>query len=409
MTRSLPAHADVVVVGGGVLGASAAFHLRELGREVLLLDRGPVGAEASSQGAGFLCSIRPKQSSAQIVRYSTEFYSRFHERTGYDIDLHPTGGIRVALGDEWFATLRGEAATGRSIGVETDELSPADLAEGLPAFDLRGAVGGTFTPFEGYITWTRDAAVGLARGAARRGGDIRTGEEVSGVEPVAGSGFDVVATSGRVRAATVVLAANAWLWPLLRDLAIPLCAYPIHHQLGVYDIPAGILPTMPTVRIGERDLYLRHEAGGLMVGGVGSDPPSPATDDAAEAFGLAAVRTHGHVYEAMLRRAIPFVPALDGAICIREQRGLLMVAPDLEPLLGELLPGLFVMTADLRGIQSGPGLGKLVAELIATGEPEWDPTPYRPDRFAELARDPEAVRLAATNALRPALYSVAPA
>ena len=91
---------------------------------------------------------------------------------------------------------------------------------------------------------------------------------------------------------------------------------------------------------------------------------------------------------------------MQDAICIREQRGLLVVAPDLEPMLGEILPRLFVATADLRGIQSGPGLGLMLAQLITSGESEWDARPYRPDRFAELARQPERVREAAVNGIR---------
>jgi glycine/D-amino acid oxidase-like deaminating enzyme len=103
----------------------------------------------------------------------------------------------------------------------------------------------------------------------------------------------------------------------------------------------------------------------------------------------------------MRARAAIFVPELAAASVIREQRGLAVVAPDLEPMLGEILPRLFVATADLRGIQSGPGLGLMLAQLIASGESEWDPRPYRPDRFGDLAADPERVREAATNGIRP--------
>ena len=401
LSAPLPSHAEVVVVGGGVLGSSTAFHLAGFGREVLQLERGPLASETSSQGAGFLCSIRPKRSSAQIVRYSTDFYTRFREETGFDVDIHLTGGIRVALTDAWLDELRIDAATGRSIGVETDELTGAEVRRRLPSFALAEAVGGLFTPLEGYVTATREAAIGLARGAERRGSTLRTYEEVLGVQPLASGGWAVEAASGVVRAESVVLATNAWLWPLLRRLDIPFAAYPLHHQLAVYDLPDVVDPSLPTVRITERDLYLRHEVGGLMVGGVGDDPPSPAPDAPDEAFDLTSVRPERGFLEAMRRRASPFVPGIADAPVIREQRGLCVTAPDLEPLLGPLAPGLFVMTADLRGIQSGPGLGLMLAQLIAHGESEWDPAPFRPDRFGDLARDPARVREAATNGLRP--------
>lgn len=398
---TLPSHAEVVVVGAGVLGSATTFHLAGLGRDVLQLERGPLASETSSQGAGFLCSIRPKRPSAEIVRYSTEFYLRFTEHTGFDIDLHPTGGIRVALTRDWLDEIRIDADTGRSIGVETTELTPGELADRLPGFDVAGAVGGLFTPLEGYVTATRDAAIGFARGAVRRGGSLRTYEEVTAVRPLPGRGFEVTATSGTVRAETVVLATNAVLWPLLRRLGIPFAAYPIHHQCAVYDTPSAVIPAMPTVRIAERDLYIRREVGGLLIGGVGDDPASPPSASPDAAFDIVSVAPDRRGLEAMRARASAFVPELAAAAVIREQRGLAVVAPDLEPMLGELLPRLFVVTADLRGIQSGPGLGLMLAQLIATGETEWDPRPFRPDRFGGLAADPERVRQAATDGIRP--------
>ena len=383
-----------------MLGSATAFHLAGMGHTVVQLERGPLASEASSQGAGFLCSYRPRRSSAQILHYSTRFYHRFRDETGFDVDLHPTGAVRVALAETWLGELRVEAGMGRSIGVDTHELTPREVAALLPGIRIRDAIGGFFTPEEGYVTATRDAAIGLARAAARRGADLRTYEEVQSVVPLASGGFDVIATSGRIRAETVVLATNAALWPLLRRVGIPLAAWPIHHQLAVYDIAGGVEPSLPTIRIVERDLYVRHEIGGLLVGGVGADPQSPAPASPDDAFDLANVHTDRQRLQAARERAVPFVPELDSAACIREQRGLLMVAPDLEPMAGEILPRLFVATADLRGIQSGPGLGLLLAQLISTGESEWDARAYRPDRYRDLAGHPERVREAAVNGLR---------
>lgn len=401
MSTALPSHVEVVIVGAGVLGSAAAFHLAGMGRDVLVLERGPLASETSSQGAGFLCSIRPRRSTARYLHYSSRFYHRFTEETGYEVDLHRTGAVRVALTERWLNELRIEAATGREIGVETHELSPREVADRLPGIDVSHAIGGLFTPEEGYVTSTREAAIGLARGAARRGASVRTYEAVESVVPLAGGGFDVIAASGRVRAETVLLAANAGLWPFLRRLGLSLAAWPVHHQLAVYDIAAGVDPGLPTVRITERDLYIRREVDGFLVGGVGSDPPAPAPAAPDAAFDLASVAPDRARLEHARARASAFIPELEQAITIREQRGWTMVAPDLEPLLGEILPRLYVATADLRGIQSGPGMGLMVAQLISTGQSEWDPSPYRPDRFGDLAADPARVRQAAIDGIRP--------
>ncbi|MBM4409510.1 MAG: FAD-binding oxidoreductase, partial [Chloroflexi bacterium] len=90
MNAPLPSHAEVVIVGAGVLGSATAFHLAGMGRQPLVLERGPLASETSSQGAGFLCSIRPRRSTAQYLHYTSLFYHRFHEETGYDVDFHPT-------------------------------------------------------------------------------------------------------------------------------------------------------------------------------------------------------------------------------------------------------------------------------------------------------------------------------
>src|SRR4051812_37690404 len=110
----IPERSDIVVIGAGVLGASTAFHLARMGREVVLIDRGPLGAETSSQGAGFLCSVRPTVASARIVSGSTKFYERFEEETGYAIDLHMHGGVRVAFNETWHRSLVAEAEASRS-------------------------------------------------------------------------------------------------------------------------------------------------------------------------------------------------------------------------------------------------------------------------------------------------------
>ena len=400
-TADLPKRAEIVVVGGGVLGASAAFHLRRLGREVMLLDRGPIGAETSSQGAGFLCSHRSSVSSTRLVAYSTEFYVHFEEETGYKVDLHMTGGLRVAVGADILATLRADAVIAREAGIDVAEATAADMARLVPSMDLSTAIGGTFVVREGYVTATRDAAIGMARAAAKHGAMVRTHVEVRNVLARDGGGFDLDTADGWVHADKVVLAANAGAWPLTRRMGGgPYPSYPMLHECAVYSLPADVPYGMPTVRIGERDLYIRYEAGGLMIGGVGQNVDGPPTSAEEAAFFLNRIESEPSEIRAARERARQFVPGIDQALCFREQRGLAMVAPDLEPVAGEWMPGIYVMSADLRGVQSGPGLGRLVAELVANGRSELYHSSYDPKRFAAI-RDGRQMRDAARRGIRP--------
>ena len=392
--------AEFLVIGAGALGASAAFHLAAFGRDVVVLDAGPVGSETTSQGAGFLCSMRPTPASTRIVHHSTRFYGRFKEETGYGIDLHRTGGVRVALSKRSLEALDREAEAARRAGVEVCRLGVDDIGRLLPAMNLAGLAGGVLVPDEGYVTATRDVAVGLARAAADLGARIHTYRRVEELRPRPRGMLEVVTSAGNITAEKVVLAANAGMWPLCRQLGDLYPAYPLQHECVVYTLADGLSSGMPTVRIAERDLYLRHEAGGLLVGGVGEDlqGPAPDADDARFVLGQGDVLPSE--IGAARRRAAHFFPALDRAFCIRERRGLAMVAPDLEPIAGEWKRNLFVMSADLRGIQSAPALGLMVAQLAAHGESEFDHQPFRPGRFPEAGSGAE-VFAAAQEGLRP--------
>jgi 4-methylaminobutanoate oxidase (formaldehyde-forming) len=399
-SADLPSHAEIVIVGGGVLGASTAFHLSRLGREVLLIDRGPLGAETSSQGAGFLCSVRPSLASARLVHYSTTFYSRFEAETGYRVDLHMTGGVRVALSQAWLDELFAEADTSGEAGVASRRLTRDDVQALIPPLRTGGILGGTFVPLEGYVTATRDVAIGLARGAARGGACVRTHVALEQLRTLPGGEIELETSAGRVLGGKLVLAANAGMWPLARRIGQLYPSFPLLHECAVYALPADIPADMPTLRIGERDLYIRHEAGGLMIGGVGNDPSGPPTDAPEELFRLGRTDVEPGEVAAARRRAAAFFPGMAEAICFREQRGLAMVAPDLEPVAGEWAPNLYVVSADLRGVQSAPGLGLLMAQLVATGQCEFDHRPYDPKRFGTID-GPESMREAARRGLRP--------
>ena len=403
-SSTLPATAEVVVIGGGVLGAAAAFHLAKLGARVTLLDRGAVGAETSSQGAGFLCAVRSTQATTVLAEYATSFYRRFAEETGAEAPLHFTGGLRLALSEAALGRLRVESELGARLGVNTRFMTAEEAAAHVPGLATAQAVGGMLVEDEGYVTSTREVALAFAHGARTHGSDIREHVEVTGITPGRDGTHSVVTDLGSIRTRSVVLAANAGIWLFARSLGIGIGAYPLVHQCAVYELasPPGI--DMPTVRIPERDIYVRREGHGLLIGGVGRAPDGPPVGAAEDRFRLPAVRPDPDEFASAIERAVPFFPGLRERRLVRTQQGLAMVAPDLEPLAGEWLPGIHVMTADLRGIQLAPALGLLVAELIAGKASRFDAAPYRPDRLSGLvAQGPGATRAAARVGLQPGL------
>ena len=383
-SADLPLQAEVVVIGTGVLGAATAFHLSELKKDVVLIDRGPLASETSSQGAGFLCSIRPTVSSTRLSYYSTLFYSRFEEETGYAIDLHMVGGLRVAMSNTRMDELLLEVEAANEANVDAYQLSKGGIADLIATMNTAGIIGGTFVPTEGYMTSTRDAAVGFARGAVRRGARVKTHLEVREVRVRASGEFDVVTQNGTIVAEKLVFAANAGMWALAQQLGVIYPSYPLLHECAVYGFPTSIPPSMPTVRIQEQDLYIRHEMGGLLIGSAGKNPIGPSPEDVGQVFALERTIVSPVEIEAARNRSTRFFNEINDGISCREQRGLALVAPDLEPVAGEWMPNLFVISADLRGIQLGPGLGLMIAQLISSNESEFDYRPYQPSRFSKF-------------------------
>ena len=325
---------------------------------------------------------------------------RFEAETGYKVDFHMIGALRVALSSRALSSIRSDAAVAHDAGVVVEDVSRDDIARLAPPITFDEVVGGTFVLREGYITSTRDAAIGMARAAAKEGALVRTHVEVRRLRPRDDDGYDIETSQGIVHAKKVVLAANAGGWSLTQQMGLLYPSYPVLHECAVYSLSKDVMYGMPTVRLGERDLYIRYEAAGLMIGGVGryADGLSPAASPGD--FFLAKVMVDPVELKDARERARPFVPGVDGALCFRQQRGLAMVAPDLEPVACEFIPNLYVVSADLRGVQAGPALGRLAAELAALGKSELDHPMFDPKRFRDLT-DASQMRQAAVAGIRP--------
>ena len=405
-------HTDIAIVGGGIWGASIAFHLAKLGKQdIVLLDRGPLASETSSQGAGFLCSVRHTEALTRLCAESTRFYARFEEETGHPLDLHLVGGVRIALTARQYEKLRAEQAVARRLGVVVEELTHRELEHLLPSMAVDKVYGAHIVPLEGYVRFTRQAALGMAKGAQRAGVRVRSHTPIDALRRADDGGFLLELPDGPLHAETIVLAAGAGTGRLARSMEVTIPAYPIQHQCMVVAPRERVPDTMPTVRIPEHDLYIRHEDGGMLLGGVVKSV-GPAPDAPASALRLAEVEPDREVLKLIQRRSQEFFPLVGDAFVMWEQRGLPMVSPDLDFVLGETpsVPRLFVASGcTLRGVQSAPGVGALLAQMIVYGETEIDASCWRLDRFGDRYRDPESLYQACRTALGPQAPSETPA
>jgi 4-methylaminobutanoate oxidase (formaldehyde-forming) len=382
----LPRTADVVIIGGGVLGASAAFHLAAQGvGRIVLVDRGPVAGGTTPFAAGQTSYVNRDPFALQFGIYCIEFFEQFRERTGYAIDFRQPGSLRVALTETYRADLEARRAAARDAGHAVEFLSPGQVAERVPLLALPDDCSILFVPRDGWVE-PRSVAAAYAAAARDRGVTIRTRLAATGLETAGERVCAVQTAEGRIETPWVVLAAGAWTRRFGQQLGLNLRVVPVRHQAFVTAPLAGVRMDQPIVRITEPQIYARPEAGGLLVGGYGYRPLSFDLRDLPERFEIPSLEADPVYYAQLKQAARPFFPTLDGAVIIQERRGLPTIAPDGRLMVGESeqAQGLVVTASCMvGGIQHSPGVGRLVAEIV-TGQPTWLPaSEVSVDRFGE--------------------------
>ncbi|SDW44584.1 4-methylaminobutanoate oxidase (formaldehyde-forming) [Albimonas donghaensis] len=375
MTQPLPAHARVVIVGGGVVGCSVAYHLAKLGlTDVLLLERRQLACGTTWHAAGLIAQLRASINMTRLARYSQELYGALEAETGVSTGFRRNGSISVALTAARMEELRRNAAMARVHGVEAEVISPAECLDLHPMLDLTGVVGGVHVPLDGQGD-PSNITQALAAGARRLGARIVEGVKVTGVIREGGRAAGVETAQGRVTAEIVVNCAGMWArdFGAAAGVAVPLHAAEHFYMVTepVPDMPAHL----PTLRVPDECAYYKEDAGRILLGafepvakpwGMEGIPEDFCFDDLPPDF--------EHVAP-ILEAALARMPALNGVGIRTFFNGPESFTPDDRYLLGEApeLPGFYVAAGfNSVGIQSAGGAGKALAEWIVEGEPPFD-------------------------------------
>ncbi len=367
---------EVLIVGGGVMGASVAYHLARAGcRGVRVLDRGDApGSGSTGRATG---GFRAQFGTAIHVRLSLLSRSKlqcFREETGGDAGYLPAGYLWLARGETERAALRSAQAVQHAAGLhEAVEVGPREIASLNPAVAIDGIVGGAFCPTDGFLS-PRGLLEGYVRAAVRLGVRFTWGTEVHGLERgPRGEITAAVTSSGREPAATFVNAAGAWAG-MLADIPVT----PLRRQVAA-TVPTGVLPpTMPMTIFADDGFHLRVRDGRVLLlraSPGGSHPFDTSVDPA----WVASVTAEAQARVPVLRD-VPIDPRACWA-------GLYEMSPDRHALLGRA-PGssnLYLINgASGHGVMHAPALGQLLAEIILEGKASTlDVRALRPERFAE--------------------------
>ncbi|MEV4511331.1 FAD-dependent oxidoreductase [Dactylosporangium sp. NPDC049525] len=387
----LPAASRVVVIGGGVAGCSVAYHLARLGwTDVVLLEQHELTEGTTWHSAGFVGQLRSTVSQTRMIMYSSGLYAELRELTGLDPGWRGVGGLRLATTPARVEELRRQVSSATTYGLELDLLTPAETKDRLPLLNVDDVLAAGWLPGDGWLEPAQLAAA-LATGATALGVRIVTGVRVTGVETAGGRVSAVVTTAGRIATEVVVDAAGAAAGHVGRLAGVDVPIVPIKHQYVVTEALPGSGSTVdiPTVRDPDRIVYFRgapSPEGGLLVGGYVRDPA--LWDDPAP---LSVART---VFEPDLDKfaeswgnARHRVPALQTLGMDRVVHGPEAFTPDGEFLLGETAVAGFWVAAGfcVHGLAAAGGVGKVIAEWIVDGTPEWDVSTMDVRRFGAHA------------------------
>lgn len=374
--------AEVIIVGGGVVGASVAYHLAARGcRDVVVLERGARGGEGSTGRAtgGFRAQFGTRVN-VQLSLLSREKLLRFREETGVDPGFRQCGYIFVARDEEELAALVSAQAVQHECGlIEARPVSADDVARLNPAVNVEGVSGGVYCPTDGFIR-PLELLRGYEEAAARMGVRFERGVEVEGFRKDARGSLESVMTSrGEFLAATFVNAAGAWAGEVGRMAGVSVPVTPLRRQVAITG-PCDLLPEeMPmTIFVGD-GFHLRVRDGRVLL----LWPDEPRTEDAFDAS------VEDEWVSEVVRRARERVPCLKDTEVERGScwAGLYEMSPDRHALLGRAhgVENFYLANGSSgHGVMHSPALGQLLSEIILDGEATTlDASALRPTRFDE--------------------------
>ena len=392
---SFPAQAQVVVIGGGIIGCSTAYHLaRDHGADVVLLENGQLTGGSTWHAAGLVGQLRSSASITQVLKYSVDLYKRLEEETGLATGWKQNGGLRLACNEERWTEIKRQATTARSFGLEMHLMSAREAKDMWPLMDVSDLTGAAFLPTDGQAS-PSDITQSLAKGARMAGVKIHEGVSVTGIVVQDGRVTGVQTDKGNIAAERVVNCAGMWAREIgaMAGVSVPL--QPMQHQYMVSEKIDGVTPDLPTLRDPDRLTYFKEEVGGLVMGGYEFNPIAWAKDGIPEQFEFQLLDENWDHFEQFIESAVERVPAFEKTGIKQLINGPESFTPDGTYIMGEApeVAGFFVGAGfNAFGIAAGGGAGWTLAEWVMSGEQPLDLWSVDIRRFSAMHRDADWVR-----------------
>ncbi len=386
--------ADAVVIGSGAFGASAAYHLAKRGARVVVLERAALASQTSPRAAGLSSQVRATPALTRLAQRAVAKLAAFTAETGQPLRFTQSGALKIARTERDAEQLAREVARAAGVGVPLELIPVAEARRRLPILGERGIVAVTWSPTDCNVE-PSELPIGYCRAAEKLGAVLLPHTPATGFD-IGARGVEGVRTpSGVVATRVVVDAAGAWARQLAEALGAALPVVPTRHQLLITEPIAGVTPDFPIARVIDANVYVRHERGGLMLGGY---EPDPLQFDAVTLPGdVTALPLDVEVLWRLARSVAEQFPIFqDPSIRVAEHRGGLPTLTLDDRYLAGPLPGVaggWVMSGCcVGGLSVSPALGEAMAEWILDGAPALDLADVSTGRFAGRDLDETELR-----------------
>ena len=374
---TLPTHARVVIIGGGVVGCSVAYHLAKQGwKDVVLLERKQLTSGTTWHAAGLIAQLRATKNMTKLAKYSQELYGDLAAETGVETGFKRCGSITVALTEERLEEINRQAAMARSFGVEAEPISPEEVKARYEHLNIEGVTGGVYLPLDGQGD-PANIALALAKGARQNGALVKEGVCVTGIQKegrrVTGVSWESKGETGTIAAEHVVNCGGMWGHSVGKMAGVNIPLHACEHFYIVTEAIPG-LTQLPVLRVPDECAYYKEDAGKMLLGAFEPEA-KPWTLDIPKEFEFDQLPEDFDHFEPILEAAVNRLPMLAEAGIHTFFNGPESFTPDDAYHLG-LAPELdnFWVAAGFNsiGIQSAGGAGQALAQWMEAGEKPFD-------------------------------------
>jgi glycine cleavage system aminomethyltransferase T/glycine/D-amino acid oxidase-like deaminating enzyme len=395
VSNSLPTSTRVVIIGGGIIGCSLAYHLTKLGwRDVVVLEQNLLAGGTTWHAAGLVGRLRTSTSLTAINKYSVELYQNLERETGHSVGWKEVGSLILGRSEARMTQLKRTLAMAEWFNVESRLISPEEAKAKWPPLRVDDILGAAWLPHDGKVI-PKETALALAKGAQSRGATIVEGLRVLDIEHRDGRATGVKTDQGTITAELVVLTGGMWARELGLRCGVNLPLYPVEHHYAVSNPIPGAFDELPVGRDPDLCLYFRGEGDAVMLGAFQAESKPWMVDRVPDKFSFQLLEPDWEKFAEPLRHGKHRIPALETSGFQKFVNGPESFTPDNNFLMGETpeLKGLFVACGfNSVGIASAGGAGKYLAEWIIDGQPSLDLWSVDVRRFGKWANDREFLR-----------------